>query len=451
MLPRGSVRKEIFMRNTEQSKAAFAEAKNYMPGGVNSPVRSFANVGGNPLFIARAKGSHIYDIDGNEYIDYVGSWGPMIVGHAHPQVVSALQEAAARGTSYGAPTLLETELAKLVQSVYPSIEVIRMVNSGTEATMSALRLARGYTGRSKIVKFIGCYHGHSDSLLVSAGSGMATFGVPSSPGVTAGTAADTIAVPYNDEEAIRSVVEHEGDAIAAVIVEPVAGNMGLVLPRQGYLSLLRELTAKHGALLIFDEVMCGFRASLGGAQAAYGIRPDLTCLGKIIGGGLPVAAYGGRREIMERISPAGPVYQAGTLSGNPLAMTAGIETLKILTAEPEEGKADYSRELTIKTKELLLGWQRAAKDAGVPICAHQAGSMFGIFFIDREVYDYADAEAADQEAFRIWFETMLDEGIYLAPSQFETLFLSGAHTDADIARTIAAAEKGFAAVKKMRG
>ena len=438
------------MRNTEQSKAAFAEAKNYMPGGVNSPVRSFANVGGNPLFIARAKGSHIYDIDGNEYIDYVGSWGPMIVGHAHPQVVSALQEAAARGTSYGAPTLLETELAKLVQSVYPTIEVIRMVNSGTEATMSALRLARGYTGRSKIVKFIGCYHGHSDSLLVSAGSGMATFGVPSSPGVTAGTAADTIAVPYNDEEAIRSVMEREGDAIAAVIVEPVAGNMGLVLPRQGYLSLLRELTAKHGALLIFDEVMCGFRASLGGAQAAYGIRPDLTCLGKIIGGGLPVAAYGGRREIMECISPAGPVYQAGTLSGNPLAMTAGIETLKILTAEPEEGKADYSRELTIKTKELLLGWQRAAKDAGVPICAHQAGSMFGIFFIDREVYDYADAEAADQEAFRIWFETMLDEGIYLAPSQFETLFLSGAHTDADIAQTIAAAEKGFVAVKKAR-
>ena len=438
------------MRNTEQSKAAFAEAKEYMPGGVNSPVRSFANVGGNPLFIARAEGSHIHDIDGNEYIDYVGSWGPMIVGHAHPQVVSALQEAVTRGTSYGAPTLLETELAKLVQSVYPSIEVIRMVNSGTEATMSALRLARGYTGRDKIVKFIGCYHGHSDSLLVSAGSGMATFGVPSSPGVTKGTAADTIAVPYNDEDAIRAVMEREGEHIAAIIVEPVAGNMGLVLPRQGYLSMLRELTEKHGALLIFDEVMCGFRASLGGAQAAYGIRPDLTCLGKIIGGGLPVAAYGGRREIMECISPAGPVYQAGTLSGNPLAMTAGIETLKILTAEPEEGKADYSRELTIKTKELLLGWQRAAKDAGVPICAHQAGSMFGIFFIDREVYDYADAEAADQEAFRIWFETMLDEGIYLAPSQFETLFLSGAHTDADIAQTIAAAEKGFVAVKKAR-
>ena len=438
------------MRNTQQSKAAFAEAKEHMPGGVNSPVRSFANVGGNPPFIARAEGAKIYDIDGNEYIDYVGSWGPMVVGHAHPQVVKALQEAVTRGTSYGAPTLLETELAQLVQSVYPSIEVIRMVNSGTEATMSALRLARGYTGRDKIVKFIGCYHGHSDSLLVSAGSGLATFGVPSSPGVTKGTAADTIAVPYNDADAIRAVMEREGDTIAAVIVEPVAGNMGLVLPRQGYLSLLRDLTAKHGALLIFDEVMCGFRASLGGAQAAYGIRPDLTCLGKIIGGGLPVAAYGGRREIMERVSPSGPVYQAGTLSGNPLAMTAGIETLKILTAEPEDGKADYSRELTIKTKELLLGWQRAAKDAGVSICAHQAGSMFGIFFIDREVYDYTDAEAADQEAFRIWFDTMLDEGIYLAPSQFETLFLSGAHAAEDIERTIAAAEKGFAAVKKSR-
>ena len=439
------------MRNTQQSKAAFDEAKQYMPGGVNSPVRSFANVGGNPPFIARAEGSKIYDIDGNEYIDYVGSWGPMIVGHAHPQVVKALQEAVTRGTSYGAPTLWETDLAKLVQSVYPSIEVIRMVNSGTEATMSALRLARGYTGRDKIVKFIGCYHGHSDSLLVSAGSGMATFGVPSSPGVTKGTAADTITVPYNDADAIRAVMEREGDAIAAVIVEPVAGNMGLVLPRQGYLSLLRDLTEQHGTLLIFDEVMCGFRASLGGAQAAYGIRPDLTCLGKIIGGGLPVAAYGGRREIMERVSPSGSVYQAGTLSGNPLAMTAGIETLKILTAEPEEGRADYSRELTIQTKNLLLGWQRAAKDAGVPICAHQAGSMFSIFFIDHEVYDYRDAEAADQEAFRVWFETMLDEGIYLAPSQFETLFLSGAHTDDDIARTITAAEKGFAAVKKTRG
>ena len=438
------------MRNTEKSRAAFQEAKQYMPGGVNSPVRSFANVGGNPLFIDHAVGDKIYDIDGNEYIDYVGSWGPMIVGHAHPQVVTALHSAVTRGTSYGAPTLLETELAKLVQEVYPSIEVIRMVNSGTEATMSALRLARGYTGRDKIVKFIGCYHGHSDSLLVSAGSGMATFGVPSSPGVTGGTAADTIAVPYNDVSAIRSVMERDGEQIAAIIVEPVAGNMGLVLPRQGYLSLLRELTERCGALLIFDEVMCGFRASLGGAQAAYGIRPDLTCLGKIIGGGLPVAAYGGRREIMECISPAGPVYQAGTLSGNPLAMTAGIETLKIITAEPEEGKADYSRELTIKTKKLLLGWQQAAKDVGISICAHQAGSMFGIFFTDREVYNYDDAAAADQDAFRIWFETMLAEGVYLAPSQFETVFMSGAHTEKDIDRTIIASEKGFAAVKKYR-
>ena len=438
------------MWNTEKSRAAFQEARQYMPGGVNSPVRSFANVGGNPLFIDHAAGDKIYDIDGNEYIDYVGSWGPMIVGHAHPQVVAALHSAVTRGTSYGAPTLLETELAKLVQEVYPSIEVIRMVNSGTEATMSALRLARGYTGRDKIVKFIGCYHGHSDSLLVSAGSGMATFGVPSSPGVTGGTAADTIAVPYNDVSAICSVMEMDGEQIAAVIVEPVAGNMGLVLPRQGYLSLLRELTERCGALLIFDEVMCGFRASLGGAQAAYGIRPDLTCLGKIIGGGLPVAAYGGRREIMERISPAGPVYQAGTLSGNPLAMTAGIETLKIITAEPEEGKADYSRELTIQTKKLLLGWQQAAKDVGVSICAHQAGSMFGIFFTDREVYNYDDAAAADQDAFRIWFETMLAEGIYLAPSQFETLFMSGAHTEKDIDRTITAAEKGFSAVKEHR-
>lgn len=438
------------MWNTEKSRAAFQEARQYMPGGVNSPVRSFANVGGNPLFIDHAAGDKIYDIDGNEYIDYVGSWGPMIVGHAHPQVVAALHSAVTRGTSYGAPTLLETELAKLVQEVYPSIEVIRMVNSGTEATMSALRLARGYTGRDKIVKFIGCYHGHSDSLLVSAGSGMATFGVPSSPGVTGGTAADTIAVPYNDVSAIRSAMERDGEQIAAVIVEPVAGNMGLVLPRQGYLSLLRELTERCGALLIFDEVMCGFRASLGGAQAAYGIRPDLTCLGKIIGGGLPVAAYGGRREIMERISPAGPIYQAGTLSGNPLAMTAGIETLKIITAEPEEGKADYSRELTIQTKKLLLGWQQAAKDVGVSICAHQAGSMFGIFFTDREVYNYDDAAAADQDAFRIWFETMLAEGIYLAPSQFETLFMSGAHTEKDIDRTITAAEKGFAAVKEHR-
>ena len=374
----------------------------------------------------------------------------MVVGHAHPKVVAALQEAAARGTSYGAPTLLETELAHLVQSVYPSMEVLRMVNSGTEATMSALRLARGFTGREKIVKFIGCYHGHSDSLLVNAGSGLATFGVPSSPGVTRGTAADTISVPYNDADAITKVMEEMGSEIAAVIVEPIAGNMGCVPPRQGYLDTLRRLTEAHGALLIFDEVMCGFRASLGGAQAAYGITPDLTCLGKIIGGGLPCAAYGGRRDIMERVAPKGPVYQAGTLSGNPLAMTAGIETLKILTAEPEDGP-DNSRVLTLKVKKLLLGWQEKAKEAGVPICAHQAGSMFGIFFHGGEVYDYEDACNADQAAFGVWFKSMLEQGIYLAPSQFETLFMSLAHTDADIERTIEAAGTAFAAVRRARG
>ena len=427
------------MLNLEKSAAAFEEAKTLMPGGVNSPVRSYRSVDCNPPFIARAEGSHIFDIDGNEYIDYVGSWGPMVVGHAHPQVVKALQEAATRGTSYGAPTLIESQLAKKVMEVYPSMEVIRMVNSGTEATMSALRLARGYTGRNKIVKFIGCYHGHSDSLLVKAGSGMATFGVPDSPGVTPGTAQDTITIPYNDFEAFKAVFAEQGAEIAAVIVEPVAGNMGLVLPKPGYLDLLRKETKEHGALLIFDEVMCGFRASLGGAQAAYAVKPDLTCLGKIIGGGLPVAAYGGRRDIMEQVSPAGPVYQAGTLSGNPLAMTAGLETLKIITAPPEPGEPDYSRVLTIRTKKLVLGVAQKAKEAGVTLQVQQAGSMFGFFFSHREVTDYETSAAADQEAFKVWFKAMLEQGIYLAPSQFETLFMSGAHTDEEIDRTIEAA------------
>lgn len=431
------------MLNLEKSAAAFAEAKKLMPGGVNSPVRSYRSVDCNPPFIARAEGSHIYDIDGNDYIDYVGSWGPMVVGHAHPQVVKALQEAATRGTSYGAPTLIESQLAKKVMEVYPSIEVIRMVNSGTEATMSALRLARGYTHRNKIVKFIGCYHGHSDSLLVKAGSGMATFGVPDSPGVTSGTAQDTITIPYNDFEAVKEVFAEQGQEIAAIIVEPVAGNMGLVLPKPGYLDLLRKVTEENGALLIFDEVMCGFRASLGGAQAAYAIKPDLTCLGKIIGGGLPVAAYGGRREIMEQVSPAGPVYQAGTLSGNPLAMTAGLETLKIITAPPEPGEPDYSRVLTIKTKKLVLGVAQKAKEAGVTLQVQQAGSMFGFFFSPVEVVDYETSAAADQEAFKVWFKAMLEQGIYIAPSQFETLFMSGAHTDEEIDRTIEAAGKAL--------
>lgn len=430
----------------DKSAAAFAEAKQYIPGGVNSPVRSYRSVDCNPPFIARAKGSRIFDIDGNEYIDYVGSWGPMIVGHAHDAVVAALKEAAENGTSYGAPTLLETRLAKLVQRIMPSMERIRMVNSGTEATMSALRLARGFTGRDKIVKFVGCYHGHHDSLLVKAGSGAATFGVPDSPGVPKGIAENTITVPYNDVEAVRELVRACGAEIAAVIIEPVAGNMGLVLPKQGYLRELRRLTEQCGALLIFDEVMCGFRAALGGAQAAYGVTPDLTCLGKIIGGGLPVGAYGGRRDIMEMVSPAGPVYQAGTLSGNPLAMTAGIATLEIISAEPEPGQSDYSRMLTLKTKKLVLGMEAAAKAAGLKLQFHQAGSMFGVFFSEAPVYDYATAAQSDLEAFKMYFCAMLEQGIYLAPSQFETTFMSGAHTDADIEKTIAASEIAFAKV-----
>ena len=436
------------MLNLEKSLEAFEEAKTLMPGGVNSPVRSYRNVDCNPPFIARGEGAHIFDIDGNEYVDYVLSWGPLVAGHAHPAVVSALADAAARGTSYGAPTTLESDLVRLVQKAYPSMQLVRMVNSGTEATMSALRLARGFTGRAKIVKFIGCYHGHSDSLLVDAGSGLATFGVPSSPGVTEGVAKDTITVPFNDSDAITRVMDEYGEDIACIIVEPIAGNMGCILPENGYLGTLRTLTEKHGALLIFDEVMCGFRASLGGAQAAYGITPDLTCLGKIIGGGLPCAAYGGRRDIMEQIAPAGPVYQAGTLSGNPLAMTAGIETLKLILKEPEPGEADASRALTLKTKKLVLGLESAAREAGVKIQAHQAGSMFSIFFNEGKVKDYASSAASDQEAFKVWFRAMLEQGIYLAPSQFETLFLSLAHTDEDIDRTIAAAEKAFAAVKK---
>lgn len=432
------------MLNLEKSAAAFAEAKNLMPGGVNSPVRSFKSVDMTPPFIASAKGSKIYDIDGNEYIDYVGSWGPMIVGHAHPEVVKAIAEAAERGTSYGAPTLIESELAKLVMQVYPSMEMLRMVNSGTEAVMSALRVARGFTGREKIVKFIGCYHGHSDALLVSAGSGAATFGVPSSPGVTKGAAQTTLTVPYNDLDAIEKLMESEGEEIAAVVIEPIAGNMGLVLPKQGYLAKLRALTQKHGALLIFDEVMCGFRASLGGAQAAYGITPDLTCLGKVIGGGLPVAAYGGRRDIMERVAPVGPVYQAGTLSGNPLAMAAGLATLKIITAEPEEGEGDYTFKLTQKAKKIIEGLDALAKKHDIPVQLHQAGSMLGMFFNENEVCDYDTAAASDQERFKKWFAAMLERGIYLAPSQFETIFISGAHTEGDIEKTLHAADEAFA-------
>ena len=426
------------MISLETSRAAFAEAQTLMPGGVNSPVRSYSRIGCPPPFIAWAKGSTIADIDGNEYIDYVGSWGPMIVGHAHPRVVKALQEAAERGTSYGAPTVVESDLAKLVRKVYPSIEKLRMVNSGTEATMSAIRAARGYTGREKIVKFIGCYHGHGDSLLVKAGSGAATFGQPDSPGVTAGTAKDTLTVPYNDAAAFKALMDQNGDAIAAVIVEPIAGNMGLVLPQEGYLELLREETKKHGTVLIFDEVMCGFRSALLGAQSIYHIEPDMTTLGKIIGGGLPVAAYGGKKAIMDCVSPQGPVYQAGTLSGNPLAMAAGLETLRIITEDPA-----YIEKVTEKTTTLTEGIRRVAAKAGIPVQVPQAGTMFSVFFSDAPVTNYAAAEACDAEAFKKYFLSMLNDGIYLAPSPFETNFVSGAHSDADIEKTIEAAEKAF--------
>lgn len=429
------------MLDHSKSSAAFAEAKTLMPGGVNSPVRSYAQIGCPPPFIAKAQGSKIEDIDGNVYIDYIGSWGPLIAGHAHPRVVKALQQAAERGTSYGAPTLIESELAKLVQSIYPSIEKIRMVNSGTEATMSALRVARGYTGRDKIIKFIGCYHGHADSLLVKAGSGMATFGAPDSPGVTAGTAADTITIPYNDISAFKKVMDHCGDTVAAVIVEPIAGNMGLVLPVPGFLEALRQETKAHHTVLIFDEVMCGFRSALHGAQGLYDIHPDMTCLGKIIGGGLPVAAYGGRLDIMNCVSPEGPVYQAGTLSGNPLAMAAGLETLRIITEDSE-----YIPKAIDMTTRLIKGLQESAHKAGIPICIHQAGTMFSLFFTTGDVKNYDDAAAADQNAFRQYFLAMLEQGIYLPPSQFETCFVSGAHTLEDIDKTIQAAEKAFSSV-----
>lgn len=416
--------------NLKKSSAAFELAKKFMPGGVNSPVRSYSNVDCNPPFISHAKGSKIFDIDGNAYIDFVGSWGPMILGHANEKVVDALKKAVERGTSYGAPTELETRLAQLVQKFYPSMEVMRMVNSGTEATMSALRVARGFTRREKIVKFIGCYHGHSDSLLVNAGSGAATFGEPSSPGVTVGTAKDTIALPYNDIAAVEKIFNECGEKIAAVIVEPVAGNMGLVLPEENFLQTLRNVTKKFGALLIFDEVMSGFRVTVQNQ-----ITPDLTCLGKIIGGGLPCAAYGGKAEIMRNVSPDGKIYQAGTLSGNPLAMTAGIETLQILSDTP-----NFTENLTAKTAILLEGIKKVAS---VEIQTPQANSMFGIFFSGKKVKNYEDAAAANQAQFKKWFIAMLRQGIYLAPSQFETLFFSAAHTDSDIEKTVAAAEIAF--------
>lgn len=425
------------------SERAMEEAKQYMPGGVNSPVRAYPHLGCPPPFIERAQGSHITDIDGNTYIDYVGSWGPMILGHAYPAVVEALKSAVERSTSYGAPTVLETEIAKLITKVIPSIEMVRLVSSGTEATMSAIRAARGYTGRERIIKFEGCYHGHGDSLLVKAGSGASTFGRPDSAGVTKGTAKDTLVAVYNDSDAFRKLMDEEGDTIAAVIVEPVAGNMGCIPPEPGFLETLRAETEKHGTVLIFDEVMCGFRTDLHGAQAKYHIKPDMTCLGKIIGGGLPLAAYGGKREIMECISPLGPVYQAGTLSGNPLAVTAGLVTVGTIFEIP-----DFQKTMIEKVRVLLEGWKKAAEAAGVPVVAHQSGSMFTLFFSDHEVRNYSDAASQDVEAFRIWFRAMLEEGIYLPPSPYETLFMSYAHTDEDIEKTIKAA---YRAMEKVAG
>ena len=424
--------------NLKKSAAAFEKAKKFMPGGVNSPVRSYSNVDCVPPFISHASGSKIFDIDGNEYIDYVGSWGPAILGHANPKVVSALKKAVERGTSFGAPTELETELAELVQKIYPSIEVLRMVNSGTEATMSAIRVARGFTGRNKIIKFVGCYHGHSDSLLVNAGSGAATFGEPSSPGVTQGTSQDTIVLPYNEISAVERMFDVCGEEIAAVIVEPVAGNMGLITPKKNFLPGLRKVTEKYNALLIFDEVMCGFRVALGGAQEKYKVKPDLTCLGKVIGGGLPCAAYGGREDIMRNVSPDGKIYQAGTLSGNPLAMTAGIETLKILLEDNL-----LMDKLIKKTTALVDGLKIKAELANINVQVQQAGSMFSIFFNSKRVKNFDDAANSDQEKFKKWFSEMLERGIYLPPSQFETLFVSTAHSNEDISKTLEAAEESF--------
>lgn len=425
----------------DRSIEAYQEALKLMPGGVNSPVRAFKSVGMNPVFIERGKGSKVYDIDGNQYIDYVASWGPLIAGHAHPEVVEAIKEVAEKGTSFGAPTLAETELAKEVIKRVPSVEVVRMVNSGTEATMSALRLARGYTGRNKIVKFIGSYHGHADHLLIKAGSGVATLGLPDSPGVPPQTAENTIAVPYNDLEAVGQVFDRYGEDIAAVILEPVAGNMGVVPPLPGFLEGLRKITKEAGALLIFDEVMTGFRVDYHCAQGRLGVTPDLTCFGKVIGGGLPVGAYGGRREIMEQVAPQGPVYQAGTLSGNPLAMTAGLATLKLLTKER------YA-ELEEKGAYLAEGMAKNAQKYGIPHTINRVGSMVSFFFTEGPVTNFAQAQKSDVNRFARYFRLMLEQGIYLPPSQFEGMFISIVHTKEDLDATISAHEKAMQALAK---
>jgi glutamate-1-semialdehyde 2,1-aminomutase len=419
--------------DTTRSEALFTEAAELIPGGVNSPVRACGSVGGSPLFIEKADGSKIVDADGNSYIDYIGSWGPMILGHRHPRVIEALTKALASGTSFGAPTALESELSKLVTTAVPSVEKVRMVNSGTEATMSAIRLARGYTGRDIIIKFDGCYHGHADTLLVAAGSGVATLGIPGSPGIPESVVAHTLSVTYNDIDGFKQIMETKGDKVAGIIVEPVAGNMGMVPPVEGFLETLRSEATKYGALLIFDEVMTGFRVARGSAQGLFGITPDLTCFGKIIGGGLPVGAYGGKREIMDHIAPVGPVYQAGTLSGNPLAMAAGIATLE------EISKPGFYEALNAKTEKLVAGLRNAADKAGIDFSAEHIGSMAGMFFTKTRVTNFDEAKTSNLERFAAYYNEMRKRGIYLAPSQFEAVFVSAAHSDEDIETTINAA------------
>ena len=428
----------------EKSKKLFERARNLIPGGVNSPVRAGRAVGIDPPFIGRAKGCHLWDVDRKRYIDYVCSWGPMILGHCHPAIVRALQEKISKGTSYGAPTPLEVEMAEAITQMVPSVEMVIMVNSGTEATMSAIRLARGYTGRDKIIKFEGCYHGHADSLLVSAGSGVATFAIPGCPGVPADLASHTLSLRFNDLREVEEAMDRHGRKVAAIIVEPIAGNMGVVLPKEGFLKGLREITAHYGSLLIFDEVISGFRAAPGGAQELYGIKPDLTCLGKIIGGGLPVGAYGGRKEIMASMAPEGTIYQAGTLSGNPLAMAAGLAALKELR------KGKVYRELEEKGKRLFTGLAGAAQSAGLEVQVNRAGSMGTLFFTPEPVIDFASAKKSDTQMFARFYAGMLEGGIYLAPSAFEAWFVSTAHDERSIDKTISCAERTFNGLKRRK-
>jgi glutamate-1-semialdehyde 2,1-aminomutase len=425
------------MSRYERSISAFEEAKKVIPGGVNSPVRAFKSVDMNPIYLERGQGSKVYDIDGNSYIDYVASWGPLVAGHAHPQVVEALKRVTEKGTSFGAPTEIETKLAQLVVERVASVDIVRMVNSGTEATMSALRLARGYTKRNKILKFEGCYHGHADSLLIKAGSGVATLGLPDSPGVPETTASHTITVPYNDVESLRLAFESYGEDIAAVIMEPIAGNMGVVPPLPGFLENVREITTKYGALLILDEVMTGFRVDYSCAQGKFGIMPDLSCFGKVIGGGLPVGAYGGKREIMELMAPMGPIYQAGTLSGNPLAMTAGYETLSLMTHERYE-------ELEQKGAYLEKGIRHNAEKHGIAHHINRVGSMVGFFFNEGPIANFEQAKKSDLKRFARYFQLMAEEGVYIPPSQFEGMFISIVHSEEDLDRTIAANDKALA-------